>query len=506
LLVPGTDTYHPSQTPHHQSTKQIKRTMTSEKDESSNSKAAAADEARAKAEARRKRILEKSRDRMGIVSGEQLRVPTTAAEDAAANAAAAVDMSTTVSVSDADADGDADEIHIESTNKESQEDTDVNASKSQPSGSARMNAMRRRRFAKKKEEEEEDKDADQTQRPDVAVLSEQPSPPIEDVTIANDGTDDHEAPVATPVLDKKKYKGVAATRRQMLKDKAAAQEQSTKDELQTAKPVLAIKKKIPTLPIYMHLFTILLFFTAGLILGTHHVVHERVTVHRHILAPQEHGAGILRLYKNRNNKHKARLQKKLEWDTGRGDDNSMGAGDEFASDNDDDAAYVPNIDPLFQLDLDKFTEGDSLFMMGARMAVAMHRLNLYFFYYLPLAIFNSLTRFPLKLVQTPPLLCMFALALRQFAKRVLGATLPDNPNSAKNHASASGSKDILAMIKQGVMTFLSSSFPTLVEVFDAFAHLRSDMFIILCGMFVGLAYNHHYFDATSSSLSDHDEL
>lgn len=492
--------------------------MTNDKDESGNSsKAAAADEARAKAEARRKRILEKSRDRMGIVSGEQLRVPTTAAEDAAA-AAAVVDTSTTDATgSNTVSDGDAEDAHVEPTNMESHEDTDVTASKSQPSGSARMNAMRRRRFAKKKEE---DKDEDQTEPTDVASTTPV-STSVEDVAesaenlVTNDDDnvdddnddDDHKAPAATPVVDKKKYKGVAATRRQMLKEKAAAQEQSAKDELRTAKPLLAIKKKVPTLPIYMHLFTILLFFGAGLILGTRHVVNERVTVHRHRLAPNEHGVGILRLYTNDyETSTKAGLQKKLDWDTSRGDDNSLGAGDEFAFDNDDDAAYVPNIDPLFQLDLDKFTEGDSLFMVGARMAVAMHRLNLYFFYYLPLSIFNTLTRFPLKLLQTPPLLCIFALILRQFAKRVLGATLPENPNSPKNHVSAAGGKDILAMIKQGVMSFLSSSFPTLVEVFDAFGHLRSDMFVILCGMFVGLAYNHHYLDATTSSLPDHDEL
>jgi hypothetical protein len=494
----------------------------------------AADEARAKAEARRKRILEKSRDRMGIVSGEQIRVPTTREEDDHAAAAAATAATTDAITTDADL-----------------TETDLDEHSKPSSGSARMNAMRRRRFAKKKDVDDsaaatdatdavletadtipedttvvktldhQENDAVQDDTPIVPVpptplpLDANASPHVEGGGGDDDGDDD-DAVMATKLSassvsePKKKYKGVAATRRQMLKDKAAKEQlardeavMSTDNKARAKAAALLQAKKVPKLPIYMYLFTVLLLFGVGLTLGTNHVVEEHVTVHQTLLAPQEHGMGILNLYYT-NKKHvdpkTTFLQNQVDYGT------TGAVDDEFGSlDSPDDDVYVPNIDPLFQLDLDKFTRGDSLMMVGARMAVAMHRINLYILYYLPLSIARTVFSIPIKLMRNPPVLCIFALLVRQFAKRVLGATLPDD--AGQQAATSGGSKDVFGMIKHGIMTFLSKSFPTLVEIYDAFTHLRSDMFVMLCGIFVGLAWNHHHHEAAVGAVTPgRDEL
>jgi hypothetical protein len=222
-----------------------------------------------------------------------------------------------------------------------------------------------------------------------------------------------------------------------------------------------------------------------------------VTVHREFLAPQQHGIGLLSLVDRFKTSGTSPDPKALLEQEQAGTFNPVtGMKDEFGGDDDDDEEYVPNIDPLFQLDLDSFTKGNSIFMIAARFAIGLHRLNLYFFYYLPIGIFNALMRIPAKLIQTPPLLFAFCLFVRQFAKRILGAALPDVPSGNKK-------EDLLAMAKTWVMNYLSSSFPTVVEFYDAFTHLRADMFILLCGFFVGLVWNHH---SVAVAGAGHDEL
>ena len=469
---------------------------------------------RAVADARRKRILDKSKDRMGIVSGEQSKTTTTAAgEDG--GAAVPVDE------------------------------------EPKSSGAARMNAMRRRRnLAKKKEvvdttatttettpvKEEstttttttttttDDKKKEETvivaaaavvakeEEPVVVVVTKPVVVTPATTTAPTTATTDTTTPA--PAV-KKKYKGVAATRRQMLKDKAA-KEQAERDESVTkamtssSKPTASkAAASIPKFPIYMHLVTILILFSSGLYLGTTHVVQDHVTIHRELLAPQQHGVGVMRLFESLSNRIKGKsstttttttLLQDEEWAATAQAGDEFGSDDDDDDDDDDDTVHEPNIDPLFNLDLDKFTQGNSLMMMGARFAVGMHRMNLYFFYYLPLGIIKTLVSVPKKLMQTPPLLSIFAVVVRQFMKRVLGATLPDE--TVKSSKNSKG--DVLAMVKNGVVTFLTNSFPTVVGLYDAFTHLRSDMLILLCGIFVGLAWNHH--SVVGILTEEHDEL
>ena len=159
--------------------------------------------------------------------------------------------------------------------------------------------------------------------------------------------------------------------------------------------------------------------------------------------------------------------------------------DEFEEDLDQEDT-VPNIDPLFRVDFDELTKGPGLLFQLARGAIYVHRLVLMVVYYAPLSILQTLAGIPRALVQTPPALCLLALVLRQIVgKIILKAGIPVRDVEEKDSAI-----DVLAMAKQYVTKFLSSAFPTAVGLYDAFVHLRSDMYIVICGLFCGMAWTH----------------
>jgi len=408
---------------------------------------AIASEARAKAEARRRRILEKSQQRMGLVSGE------TSKPSAAEN-----------------------------------EDGDNTITKS--ASSNRLQAMRRRRYKKSQQQSQEKSgnitapEEGKNEVKDVEISRDTVETTVDEIT---DVSNSSSTVKADPPSEKRKYRGVAAMRRQKLKEKAVAARSATTEI--APKPCKVVTNK---LPILLHIFAILILFSVGFKVGIDQVVEEGVLVHSNLLAPRQHGIGLLRILnrKSTNDKDpKSFLEDEVKWVNKESVD-EFGGGEEENFD----AYYEPNIDPLFKLDLDLYTQGGSFFMVIARCAVSLHRINLQIFYYTPLSIFNAIFRIPAKLMQTPPVLCLVALGIRQFAS-VLGAALPEEPPE-------SNKKDILGMIKNGVVNYVASSFPTFVTLYNVLVHLRSDLFIILCGLFVGLAWNHH-----GVVLGDgHDEL
>jgi hypothetical protein len=102
--------------------------------------------------------------------------------------------------------------------------------------------------------------------------------------------------------------------------------------------------------------------------------------------------------------------------------------------------------------------------------------------------FNSILSVPLALIKMPPALFMIALGLRQIlGKMILGASIPEpKPDSSEEKNNI----EVLSMAKNFIKNFLSTNFPLLVGLYDMFVHLRSDMYIVLCGVFVGMAWSH----------------
>jgi hypothetical protein len=138
------------------------------------------------------------------------------------------------------------------------------------------------------------------------------------------------------------------------------------------------------------------------------------------------------------------------------------------------------------VDLDLYTQGTGPFWSVARSAVRLHRLNLAIFYYAPRSLFRALIDLVWSLWQSPPVLCITAIVLRQFVgKFLLGAHLPTTK------ADEAQQKDVLTMVKNFVSNVVLSSFPTAVTLYDVWTHLRADMYVLLCGFLVGLAWSHN---------------
>jgi hypothetical protein len=158
--------------------------------------------------------------------------------------------------------------------------------------------------------------------------------------------------------------------------------------------------------------------------------------------------------------------------------------DEFADAIDDKNSMMKTagvIDPIFGVDLDDLAAGPGPVQWAARQAVKFHRLLLRIFYYGPSRMFYWL----LACATSPPIFCLVAVLLRQVVgKAILGAALPDAKEDEDQ------AKDVMSMVKRMVTNFIFAAFPTAVSLYDAWCHLRADMYVVLCGFFCGLALSH----------------
>jgi len=460
---------------------------------------ATAQAAREAAEARRRKILDSMNDRMSIVEG-------------------------TAGTKGKDDGGDEDAVPAD----------DAPSSSTTPSASSRMAAMRRRRFKNKNKKEEaaagaapaEDaaaknkaeavsssvaktekaKDSDE-EKEDTAPVSEAPKvvekSKVEETPAAT--TTETKTPDSSTAEPKKKYQGVAKMRRRMIKEKQQQKELEKPDSttsgtaapaIDTKKVVARIQKRPAVLPILMHVVTVLLLFLAGLDVGLQQQQIDYfdgalLTVHSE-LAPRRQLGGL------------ALVQK---WTMGSADEEAskpsgkkpVGVDDEWQATTTtlehDEFADVgrdscesesSNLDPLFQVDLDKLTEGPGLYMWLARGAIRLHRLNLAIFWYGPRGFFLGLADWLFSLTTSPPVLCVLAIIIRQLVgKVVLGAKLPSKVEDETQH------KDVMSMIKLFISNFLFKSFPTATHLYDVWTHVRADMYVLLCGVFVGMAYSHN---------------
>eukprot|EP00542_Grammatophora_oceanica_P020727 CAMPEP_0194051312 /NCGR_PEP_ID=MMETSP0009_2-20130614/39755_1 /TAXON_ID=210454 /ORGANISM="Grammatophora oceanica, Strain CCMP 410" /LENGTH=463 /DNA_ID=CAMNT_0038698347 /DNA_START=15 /DNA_END=1406 /DNA_ORIENTATION=- len=443
----------------------------------------AEDQARAKAEARRKRILEGSKRRIGLVTGE---VPKPAAT--ATGTDDAVEGDDEAAADHADGNGET---------EKTEEAVDEPAA---PSGSARLAAMRRRRFKKKQEAKKAEEAA-----PSSGEGGEKKEDIVEEVKKEMPPTEEPEPqpipPASNDAKGTRKYKGVARMRRKMVKEKHAKEEASASSQSTTDVQKIPKKLKTKKLPIYLHLLTIGLLFFAGLDIGLEQPVSIEVSIESSMLGPQQHGVGLYKFAMSQMQEDDASSSRELlessvnDW---QGDEPD--SSDEFQSEEDVEEK-VPNIDPLFGIDLDELThKDDTIFFMLARFAVACHRMNLFLFYYLPKRIFRNIIDLPSKLIATPPVLCLLALVIRQFSVLALGAGLPPPETDTPR-------EDVLQMMKAGVVNFLQSNIPTLLHAYEAWSHLRLDMYVMLCGVFVGLAYRHSFMEsAVESEPVGTDEL
>jgi len=445
--------------------------------------------ARVRAEARRKRVLEKANSRMKYVNGEQIQ--------------------------------------------------DEEEKKTSRSNAARIRAARARRYGKKSAAAEPSASAEastSTSAPETEPEKVEPDStkekiveaPIEAAASVEDSTSS-----VTAAEPKKKYVGVAKMRRKLLAKKKMEEENNDPGASSTAssessKAALAADGKsskgniaasttsvgkallppvkVQTIPIYMHMIVILLLFVSGFDVGIQQF-HADVDV-RTQMAVQEHG--ILFLHRNpwqplksitTGRDPKETLQDKLSSSSSQSSRGDLQ--DEFGEVIDEE--YIPpNIDPIFRTDLDDLTKGPGFIKLMARAAISIHRLILWIFYFAPMGFLVSILSIPTAIVQSPPGLFLLAVVLRQVVgKGVLGAAIPQ----ASGDDGADGKKsknniEVLSMAKNFVKNFFTTTFPTLVTLYDVYLHLKADMYVVLCGVFFGLAWTHLGSDAALSCDAD----
>lgn len=411
-----------------------------------------AERAREEAEARRQRIIQGADERLGLVTGEKV--------------------------------------------KDEEPDEPQQA---KLSGSARLAAMRKRRFKKgaaaKKEDEGEDEEPaaekpSDTGAEEVAESKVEASAQVETELVGHkdeaSGTEQSKEsePSAEEAFNQsqKKYLGVARMRRQKIKERQEAQQdanttKSVEDIVSSEKVAhLAARKKrkIIALPILMHFITTILLFLAGFDVGWQQNQILTATVHTE-LAPRQLGLKIVQRGSNRF------VDKLSRWSGNGSEAAEPLLEDEFAEPKGIDASSeVENIDPIFRIDLDKLTEADTLINRIARVAIFLHRL-IFKAILMPVTIAKNLISGFTQLSTIPPLLCLVAIFIRQFVgKMVLGAKLPDiQPKDEKEE------KDVVSMGKNFVKGFITNAFPKVFSVYDVWTHMRTDMFVVLCGLIVG---------------------
>jgi len=472
--------------------------------------------AREEAEARRRRILESAEKRMGIVEGS---IATKTLDDSnAANSDDGVTTNQSAATSE-------DEGTIPATVSEDSSSAAVvpsTTTSTKSSGASKLAAARRRRFKNKARKETTTAPSTEAAQ-DAAKTSEATEPSCKVEEKANEPTESkpkNDAPVAEDkknaeeeVTEKKKYLGVAKMRRLRIKEKAAAAKEvgaakveSSSAELSSTMPPPLSKKQKRTfngVPVLMHVLTVLLLVAAGLDVGLQQARHNPpgsgVLVH-YQPAPRQVGLKILDLFPGGQTKEPVKPYRDLGSDTEEWEVDT--AQDEFGTDLLEDDAAEENLDPLFRIDLDKLTEGPGLLNMLARKAIFVHRLILNFSYYLPKRIVSNVSAAFSMLVDTPPIPCLVAILLRQFVgKVILGAKLPDKVG-INEQVVDSGQKDVIGMAKNAASAFISKAFPTAISLYSVWTHLRADIYILLFGVFVGLAWNQSAFNTIEINSSD----
>jgi len=350
----------------------------------------------------------------------------------------------------------------------------------------------------------------------------------------------------TSTRETKKYLGVAKMRRRRLAEKKAVEAASTETTEPAAtkdkKPRKEImRKKIPLLPIFVQLLTVWILFCAGLDIGiqnnyqlvnvfekdeqkqqemimltTPRTVHENLSI-------VENGFSVFNslfgtkgsTMKNDDLFASSSNQEDQELDFMEEEENEF---EPMKPQGVSSSSSEPNIDPIFGIDLDELTRNKSgIFMMMARLAISIHRKITFLFFTAPMTFVTSLKTTLLSLFSSEPgttgrpIMFLYAVIIRTIAKHVFGAQdVPDldtvleaklEAHSGPGLDAASdeskkgrglgemllkGNVDVIAMGSNFVSNFFKSNFPTLSFIYGVFRAARSDMYIIFCGLFIGL--------------------
>jgi len=427
--------------------------------------------ARARAEARRRRILESSAKRMNVVSGE---VPSTPTTTDVPSPEVVEDVVQTDEVNNEEK---AATVEVEDEASKKSTTTEVSRSAS----SSRLAQMRRRRFKKEQKKEEIETTAEETTKDDVVTKEDQnqsKAQPVTNETKPEPVVETETSEVQTG--EEKKYLGVARMRRKRLAEKKKKEESEASTSSATANIVRHKSQpteKVNTLPIYLHLFITLILFSVGVQIGLNqhsHIVWEDGMVVNELSVKESMIFSYLPSKKEENVIQSFSVD--ISPDVGMEDEFST---DEFSDFN---AEVEENIDPIFRVDLDKFTEGPSFFNKIARIAIRCHRAIIAMIMFVP----QTLLSIPHAIVTTKcyPYFFLISAFLRQ-GSALLGATIP----SKTEEDDESNKKDILSMMIAGAKEMIGRTVPgfsVLKFFYNMLQEGRDDMMVVSCGLLFGL--------------------
>ena len=160
----------------------------------------------------------------------------------------------------------------------------------------------------------------------------------------------------------------------------------------------------------------------------------------------------------------------------------------------------PVIDPIFRVDLDTLLENSQLpapINFAAKFAIGFHRMWVRYLWTLPTSVLKSILYSPKTLVDSwmanPPVFLFISLLIRMIRKLLLGNTASLSDDEDEDGGGGGGSKkksdnlDVLGKIKDTALNYATSSFPKTILVLTTLKEVVTvDMYVILCGLLVGL--------------------
>lgn len=165
---------------------------------------------------------------------------------------------------------------------------------------------------------------------------------------------------------------------------------------------------------------------------------------------------------------------------------------------------IVDIDPIFRADLDSLLCNANLPMpieYAAKVAISFHRLWVYYLWTLPTTFLKSMVGMPRRVlsgwIANPPHLLGVALFIRFVTHVVVGNgksqfsldSKDDVAGGGGNNSSGGGSSlDILTKGMDFVKNYASSKFPMTSLVIGTLSRImKVDMYVLLCGLLIGLA-------------------
>jgi len=164
---------------------------------------------------------------------------------------------------------------------------------------------------------------------------------------------------------------------------------------------------------------------------------------------------------------------------------------------------APNIDPLFKVDLDDLLANVQLpapVHAAAKLAIGFHRAWVYYLWTLPTTLAKSiLYDGPKNLlggwITNPPWILCVVLSIRFLTKVLMGNGKKSSISSEKDEGDSESSKDagggnsmdMMQKLSDTAKNYATSKFPKTCLFFSTLLKvMKVDMYVVLCGMLIGL--------------------